>query len=113
MLVVRCVSGFWKRTDTLFEQPMAKFTKSLICVGLAADGTRVIQYSTIERFNYMIGYDKVKQPTLTVKDTRAAISAFGQQRTARACFIISLDAFHVLAALLSVVVHRFESGFEA
>ena len=36
----------------------------MILVGTAASGSRVIQYSTIERFNYLIGYEYVKQPTI-------------------------------------------------
>jgi len=56
--------GFWRRSDTFLEQPLALFTKNLIAVGTAADGTRVLQYSTMERFNYLVGYDNVRQPAV-------------------------------------------------
>jgi hypothetical protein len=65
-------AGFWRRSDTYLEQPHVLFTKSLIAVGTAADGSRVIQYSSIERFNYLVGYDNVKQPALRVSDALGA-----------------------------------------
>ncbi len=61
--------GFWRRSDIYLEQPLVRFTKDLIVVGQAADGTRVLQYSTIERFNYLVGYDNVRQPALRTWST--------------------------------------------
>lgn len=55
---------FWVKTKTYLEQPTCTFTKSLVFVAYAADGSRVLQYSTIERYNYLLGYDVIRQPSV-------------------------------------------------
>jgi len=61
--------SFWKYSDTYLEQPAVYFTKDLIVVAQAADGSPVLQYSTLERYNYLVGYDNVRQPALRTWST--------------------------------------------
>lgn len=57
--------GFWKTEGWYREQPTVKFMHKVIMSVEGEDSSTPLYYSTMQEYNDMIGYDKVRMPVLT------------------------------------------------
>jgi hypothetical protein len=55
---------FWEKVDYYQEQPKITYSNNIILKGMNSNGIPFLQYSTLERYNYLIGYNNIRQPTI-------------------------------------------------
>jgi len=111
--------GFWRRSSTYLEQPSVHFTKSLIVAASSSDGSRVLQYSSMEKLNYLWGYQNVRQPTAKAWDVDSNLDTKADSIHINLVFplfpsdasVVSVSCFVLFhASFMDVVPMEIESG---